>query len=126
VVHELGAAIYQNLPGADDGHVSLALLASVLEWVQELRVHSSQASQVLGIDLVSLALVGVDEPQLPGIGHKDLVAALLEHPARPGRVGSGLDGYAHRRPLRRKAPLEGLGGGAQPAFLHDLATLLVD
>src|SRR5215210_7819213 len=33
--------------------MSLALLAPVLEGVQELRVHSCQASQVFGIDLMS-------------------------------------------------------------------------
>ena len=75
--------------------MGLALFAPVLERVQELRVHSCQAGQVLGVYLVGLALVGVDEPQLAGIGHQDLVAALLEHPARPGRVGSRLYGDAH-------------------------------
>jgi hypothetical protein len=43
VVDQLRAAIYQRLPGADDCHVGLGVLAPVLEWVQELRVHSSQA-----------------------------------------------------------------------------------
>jgi hypothetical protein len=45
--------------------MSLALFAPVLEWVQQLRVHSSQTSQILGVYLISLLLVGVDEPQLP-------------------------------------------------------------
>src|ERR687890_309421 len=56
VVYEPSAAIYQSLPGADDGHMGLRVFASMFEWVQELRVHSSQASQILGIDLVGLAL----------------------------------------------------------------------
>jgi hypothetical protein len=49
--------------------MSLALLAPVLERIQQLRVHSSQASQVLGIDLVGLLLVGVDQSQFAGVGH---------------------------------------------------------
>src|SRR5215210_6171310 len=77
VVHELGAAIYQRLPGTDDSHMSLRVFAPVLEWVQELRVHSCQASEVLGVDLICLTLVGVDEPQFTSIGHQDHVAALL-------------------------------------------------
>ena len=64
--------------------MSLALFASVLEWIEQLRVHSSQASQVLGIYLICLTLVGVDEPQLAGVSHQDLVATFLKHPARPG------------------------------------------
>ena len=56
VVDELGAAIYQSLPGADDGHMGLRVFASMFEWVQELRVKTRQASQILGIDLVGLAL----------------------------------------------------------------------
>jgi hypothetical protein len=34
VVNELGAATDQRLPGADDGKVSLALLAPVLERIE--------------------------------------------------------------------------------------------
>ena len=83
--------------------MSLALFASVLEWIEQLRVQACQASQVLGIYLICLTLVGVDEPQLAGIGHKDLVAALLQEPAYPGRVGSRFYGDAHRRLLGGEA-----------------------
>src|SRR5215207_11677012 len=50
----------------------------VPEWVQELRIHSCQAGEVLGVYLVGLSLVGVDEPQLAGVGNQHLVATLLE------------------------------------------------
>jgi hypothetical protein len=40
--------------------MGLALFAPVLERVEQPGIHSSQASQVLRIDLVSLLLVGVD------------------------------------------------------------------
>jgi hypothetical protein len=36
--------------------MGLALFAPMLEWVQQLRIHSSQASQILGVDLIGLAL----------------------------------------------------------------------
>jgi hypothetical protein len=74
VVDQLRAAIHQCLARADDGHVSLGLFAPVLERIEQLRVQTSQASQVLGIDLVGLSLVGVDEPCLASVGHQDLVA----------------------------------------------------
>ena len=77
VVHELGAAIYQRLPGADNGQMGLGVFAPMLERVQELGVHSCQASQILGIYLIGLAFVGVDEPQFTGIGYQDLVTTLL-------------------------------------------------
>jgi hypothetical protein len=88
--------------------MSLALLAPVLERIQQLRIQTRQAGQVLGVYLGGLLLVGVDEPQLACVGHKNLVATLLEHPASPWRVGSGLDGDAHG-PLGGETPLEGSG-----------------
>jgi hypothetical protein len=43
--------------------MSLGILTAVLEWVEQLRIEACQASQVLSIDLVGLAFVGIDEPQ---------------------------------------------------------------
>jgi hypothetical protein len=126
VVDQLRAAIHQRLPRADDGHVGLGIFAPVLERVQQLRIEACQAAQVLGICLVGLSLVGVDESQFASVGHQHLVAQLLEHPARPGRVGAGLDGYAHRRPLGGEASPEGFGAGTQPTLFDHLAALLID
>src|SRR5215208_3147458 len=106
--------------------MSLGVFAPMLERIEQPGIHSSQASQVLGVDLVCLALVSVDEPQLPCIGHKDLVAALLQDPACPRGVGSSLDCDAHRRPLGGEASFESLGSCAQSPLLHNLAALLVD
>jgi hypothetical protein len=93
---------------------------------EELRIHSCQASQVLGVDLVRFAFVGVDEPQLACVGYQHLVAAFLQEPANPRRVGSRLYGYAQWLLLGGKASSESLGCGAQPTLLDHLATLLVD
>jgi hypothetical protein len=56
VVHELGAATDQGLPGADQGHMGLGVFASVLEWVQQLRIETCQASQIFSVDLVGFTL----------------------------------------------------------------------
>ena len=90
--------------------MGLGVLVPVLHRVKQLRIEARQASQVLGIDLVGLALIGVDEPQFAGIGYKDLVATLLQHPASPGRVGTRFYGDAQRG-LRSEVSPEGLGGG---------------
>ena len=105
--------------------MGLGVFAPVRNRVQELRVHSSQAGQVLGVYFICLALVGVDEPQLPSVGHKDLVAALLQEPANPGRMGSRFYGYAHGL-LGGEASPYGFGGGRQPTLLHNLAAVCVD
>jgi len=89
-------------------------------WKEQLRI---EACQVLGIDLVGLLLVGVDEPQLASIGHQDLVAALLREPADPGR---GVPVSLAIRSEPSEASTEGLWGRAQPAFLDHLAALCVD
>jgi len=57
--------------------MGLGAFTPVPEWVQQLRIEACQASQVLGIDFVGLAPVGIDEPHFASIGHKDLVATLL-------------------------------------------------
>jgi hypothetical protein len=44
--------------------MGLGVFAPVLEWVEQFRIQTCQASQILGIDLVGLAFVGVDEPRL--------------------------------------------------------------
>jgi hypothetical protein len=79
--------------------VGLGAFTPVPEWVQQLRIKACQASQILGVDLIRFAFVGVDESQLAGIGHQDLVGAPFEQTANPGRVGSCLYCDAHRRLL---------------------------
>jgi hypothetical protein len=58
--------------------MGLGVLAPMRNRVEQLRVQARQTSEVFGVDLVGLSPVGIDEPQLAGIGHQDLVAALLQ------------------------------------------------
>jgi hypothetical protein len=60
MVYELRAGIHQRLTRADEGQVGLGAFAPMPEWVQQLRIEACQASEVLGIDLVGLLLVGLD------------------------------------------------------------------
>jgi hypothetical protein len=105
--------------------VGLGVLAPVGNRVEQLGIKARQAGEILGVDLIGLALVGVDQSQFAGVGHKYLVAALLQNPAGPGRVGAGLDGNAHRS-LRSEASPEGFGAGTQPTLLEHLAAICVD
>jgi hypothetical protein len=57
VVYQLRTGTHQHLARADYAHMGLALLAPMLEWVQQLRIEACQAGQDLGIDLVGLSLV---------------------------------------------------------------------
>jgi hypothetical protein len=92
--------------------MGLGAFAPVLHRVQELRVHSRQAGQVLGIYFICLAFVGVDEPQLACVGPEDLVATFLQEPANPRRMGSCFYGDAHGL-LGGEASPQGFGGGTQ-------------
>src|SRR5688500_8501874 len=102
--------------------MSLAVFAPVLEWIEQLRIQTCEASQILSIDLIGLAPVGVDEPYLAGIGHQYLVSTVLEHPAHPRRVSARLYGYAQRL-LRGEASPQSLGSGAHPTLLHHLTAV---
>ena len=60
VVDQLRAATDQRFARADDRHMSLGIFTSVLEWVEQFRIKTCEASEVLGIDLICFAFVGVD------------------------------------------------------------------
>jgi hypothetical protein len=75
--------------------MSLGAFTPVPEWVQQLRIEACQVSEILGVNLIRFAFVGVDESQFAGIGHQHLVTTLLQEPANPGRVGSRFYGDAH-------------------------------
>jgi hypothetical protein len=72
----------------------------------------------------SLVPFAVDEAHFASVGDQDLVAALLEQTTHPGRVGAGLDRYAHRG-YARKAPLESLLVGGDAALLDHLAVFAI-
>jgi hypothetical protein len=64
--------------------MGLGVLAPVRHRVEQLRIQARQASKVLGVYLIGLVLVGVDEPQLACVGHQDLVTTLIAM-----RIGGG-------------------------------------
>jgi hypothetical protein len=82
--------------------MSLGVLTLVLEWIEQLRVHSSCQARARFLRHRShlfCVCSGIVKPQFTNIGHQDLVATLFQHPACPRGVGSGLYGYAHWRML---------------------------
>jgi hypothetical protein len=84
VVHKLRAAPDQCLTRADDRQVSLGVLTAVFEWIELFRIHSCEASEVLGVYLIRFALACVDEAHFARIAYHYLMATLLEEPANPG------------------------------------------
>jgi hypothetical protein len=125
MVDQLGADAHQRLPGVDECQVGLAVRVPVLYGIQQRGIEPEETGQLLGVDPVGLAALGVDEPYLPGVGHQHFVAQALKEPADPGRVRPYLDGNL-QRPLRTEPTLEGLRGGTQPALLQYLAAFGVD
>ena len=54
---QLRASAYQRLTRTDDGHMSLAHFTPVLEWVEQFRIETCQASEILGVNLIRFTLV---------------------------------------------------------------------
>jgi hypothetical protein len=100
--------------------MSLGVFAPMFEWVQKLRIKACQASQILGVNLIRFAFVRIDEPQFASIGHQDLVAALLEQTAYPGRVGTGLYSYTERLLTSEAQPHSALREGGASWILPDM------
>src|SRR5215218_289786 len=110
----------------DYSQMSLGVAASVLHRVQKLGIGPSEAGQLLGIELVGLTPLAIDQPSLTRVSDQYLVTTLLQQTAYPGRVGSDLDGDM-QRPFRiEPAPHRLWGGAAQPAPLDELAAFGVD
>jgi hypothetical protein len=122
VVDELGPRPDQRLARADDRQVGLRGLSSMLDRREQTSIEACQAGEVLGIEPVVLAALGVDEPELAGVGHQDLVGASSQHAADPGRVRARLERHAHRLDAD-ETPLEGLRGRGDAGLFDDLAGL---
>jgi hypothetical protein len=60
----------------DYRQVSLGVAASVLHRVQKFRIGPSKAGQLLGIELVGLMPLAIDQPSLTRISDQYLVATL--------------------------------------------------
>ncbi len=81
-----------------DQRESLLLLhCSVCDGPQDLRVEPCEARQLLGIDLIALAITMRYRSQLTDVGHDDLVTQLLELLADPDRVCPRLHRYPRWR-----------------------------
>jgi hypothetical protein len=94
----------------------------MLDRREQTSIEACQAGEVLGIEPVVLAALGVDEPELAGVGHQDLVGASSQHAADPGRVRARLERHAHRLDAD-ETPLEGLRGRGDAGLFDDLAGL---
>jgi hypothetical protein len=64
--------------------MSLGGFAPVLYGIQQFGIDPGKAGQVLGIQLVGFALIGVDQLHLARVGNQHFVAAFFEQTARPG------------------------------------------
>src|SRR5215218_9590779 len=109
----------------DQRQVSLRLFSPMLYWVEKLGIDSGQARKLLGIELVGLMLVAVDQARLARVGDKYLVSALFEDPVHPVRMSTDLDGDLHLL-FGVKAAAEIVGSRAQPTLLDHLAALVVE
>src|SRR3712207_5439012 len=122
MVDELGPGADQGVTRADERQVRLGRLTPVPQRSEQLRVQPRQAGEVLCVELAILFSLAVDEPELPGVCHQDLVAQTLEETADPRGVGTGLDGYLH--PVTsREVPLERLGARAHLALSSIISPL---
>src|SRR5918993_4686040 len=125
VVDHLGAATDQRLSRMDYRQVSLGVLAPVLHRVQKFRIGPGETGQLLGIELVGLTPLAIDQSSLTRISDQYFVATLGKQTTYPGRVGSNLNGDMQRLFRIEPAPHR-LWGGAQPAPFDEFAAFGVD
>ena len=77
MIDELGPRFDECLARADECQVSLGDLASVFERREQAGIQARQTGQVPGVEPVVLASLGVDEPELSGVGHQHFVPEAL-------------------------------------------------
>ena len=110
----------QDVAAADEGEIGLGGGVAVAEGGEQGGVETTDAGQILRVHAVALGVVFVDQAQLAGVRHVDLMTAVLEQARDPGRVGAGLEDQT-RRGHAREAPLQGCRRGAQAGLLDELA-----
>ena len=125
MIDKPSASPHQDIAAADQGQIGLGIGVAVAKGGEQSRVQAPDTGQVLGVHPVALGIVLVDEAQLAGVGHVDLVVAVLKQTADPGGVGTGFQHHAYRRHAG-KAAAEGQRCGSQPGFLKDLAARIED
>ena len=123
VIDQLCATADEAVTRADVHQVSLGFCPAMTDRCEELWIQSAQTRKALGVDAITLAVVGVDQTDLAGVGHQHFVAACFQHAAHPGRVGTNLDHDAHRR-TALKLISQCIRCGTKPPLLDDAARVV--
>jgi hypothetical protein len=101
----------------------LLLYRAVRNRPENVRIETCVASQLLGIDLIALAITVRYGSQLADVGHDHLVPELLELFADPDRMNARLHGNTCRRQARKPLP-DRLRGGPEAASVDHFAVLV--
>ena len=120
MVHELRASTDKSLARAEGREVALRGKRAMLDGVEQLWISARDARQLVRIDPIGLPVVLVDEPDLPGIGNEDLVAAVLQQSGHPRGLGTRFDRYARGR-ARVEPPAKCGGTRGEAAFFDDIS-----
>ena len=81
---EKGAGSDHHVAGAQLCQVGLCSRAAMADGAQQLGIETTQARQALGIEAIGLAVPGIDQAHLAGIGDQHLMAERFQEPADPG------------------------------------------
>lgn len=92
VVNEAYTASHEDVARAEQGQVRLSQFAAMLDRAEQLAIEARDASQVLGVDLIVLALILVDQAQLSRVSHDHLVTELRQKTTDPWGVHACFDG----------------------------------
>jgi hypothetical protein len=83
VVDERRSCPHEGITGPQQREIDPRVLAPVFDRGEQLGVETSEASQVLRVHAVVLAVRVVDQPKSPRVGDDHLVPEFLEQPAHP-------------------------------------------
>src|SRR5260370_9773063 len=100
-VDDLGPRCHQGISGSQHYQIRPHFPPAVLDRVQRLGVHASQAGQLIRIDPIILALTSLRSVHQPRVGHQHFVPATADDFLHPSRVCPHL--HHHTRPIQ---PLE--------------------
>jgi hypothetical protein len=87
--------VHQFMPRPDLDQILLRLCSSMHDRRQQLRIHSPQLSQFLGVDAIVLPPAARDQCHFSWIGHNHFVTQLHQAPAYPRRVRPGFQHHSH-------------------------------
>jgi hypothetical protein len=84
MIDESGPGTHEHIPAPDYGQIGLGIQLPMLDRGKQHGIESPDTSQVLGIDLIILGVVFIDQSKFARIGDNHFMSQIIQQATHPG------------------------------------------